>query len=190
LPVQAFLSLFLVLLAFFIVLAVVSQPEPARVVKAIASVRASFPSDLPLGSPTGEATNLFVETERQLPERIGRLVEADLPVGPPRRDAATGRIAVELPLEALFEGTALSRAGQAVLGRIAGFLASPPEATRLRVTGLVPDEGGASAARASRVARTLIDAGAPPAAVVVGVDRAGDRMVRLFFRLEQAEPPR
>ena len=37
LPVQAFLSLYLVLLAFFIVLASVSQPEAGRAVKAIAS---------------------------------------------------------------------------------------------------------------------------------------------------------
>ena len=70
LPVQAFLSLYLVLLAFFIVLASVSQPEASRAVKAIASVRASFPSDLPLGSPTGETTSLFVEAERAFPDRV------------------------------------------------------------------------------------------------------------------------
>src|SRR5262245_49493139 len=82
LPVQAFLNLYLVLLAFFIVLASVSQPETGRVVRAIASVRASFPSDLPLGSPTGETTSLFVEAERALPGRVGRLVEVDLPIAP------------------------------------------------------------------------------------------------------------
>ena len=89
LPVQAFLSLWLVLLAFFIVLATVSRPEAGRASQAIASVRAAFTSDVPLGSVTGEATSLFVEAERSLRDRVGRLLEADLPL-PSRRDAASG----------------------------------------------------------------------------------------------------
>ncbi len=186
LPVQAFLSLYLVLLAFFIVLASMSQPEAGRVVKAIASVRASFPSDLPLGSPTGEATNLFVETERSLPDRVGRLVEADLPIQPPRRDPSTGQIAAETPVEALFEGPAFSRAGQAFLRRAAAFLAAPPEGTRLVVTALVPDGDTLSAERATKIARALVDAGAPPDAVTVGIERNPARAARFFFGLKPA----
>lgn len=181
LPVQAFLSLYLVLLAFFIVLASVSQPEAGRAVKAIASLRASFPSDLPLGSTSGEATNLFVEAERGLPDRVGRLVEADLPVAPPRRDPSTGQIAAETPVEAMFEGAALSRAGQAFLRRAASFLASPPEGGRLFVTALVPDGDSLSAERAVRIARALIDDGAPADTVTVGVERNPARVARFFF---------
>lgn len=186
LPVQAFLSLYLVLLAFFIVLASVSQPEAGRAVKAIASVRASFPSDLPLGSPSGEATNLFVEAERALPDRVGRLVEADLPVQPPRRDPSTGQIAAETPIEALFEGASLSRAGQAFLRRTATFLAAPPEGTRLVVTALVPDGDTLSAERATRIAHALIDAGAPAEAITVGLERAQARAARFFFGVQPA----
>ncbi len=186
LPVQAFLSLYLVLLAFFIVLASVSQPEAGRAVKAIASVRASFPSDLPLGSPTGEATNLFVEAERALPDRVGRLVEADLPIQPPRRDPSTGEIATEAPVETLFEGAAVSRAGQAFLRRVATFLAAPPEETRLVVTALVPDGDTLSAERAARVARTLIDQGAPADVVTVGIERNPAKAARFFFGVKPA----
>jgi len=186
LPVQAFLSLYLVLLAFFIVLASVSQPEAGRAVQAIASVRASFPSDLPLGSPTGEATNLFVEAERALPDRVGRLVEADLPIQPPRRDPSTGEIATEAPVETLFEGAAVSRAGQAFLRRVATFLAAPPEGTRLVVNALVPDGDTLSAERAARVARTLIDQGAPADVVTVGIERNPGKSARFFFGVKPA----
>lgn len=188
LPVQAFLSLYLVLLAFFIVLASVSQPEAARAVKAIASVRASFPSDLPLGSPSGLETSLFVEADRALPDRVGRLVEADLAVAPPARDPSTGQIAIEVPAEAFFDGTGLARAGHGFLRRTAAFLASPPEGTRLVVTALVPDGDAASAERAARIARTLVDEGAPEAAVTVGIERNAARIVRFYFAVLAGRP--
>lgn len=189
LPVQAFLSLYLVLLAFFIVLASVSQPEASRAVKAIASVRASFPSDLPLGSATGEATSLFVEVDRALPDRVGRLIEADLPVTPPRRDPSTGQIVAQAPVETMFEGAALSRAGQAFLRRTATFLASPPEGAQLAITALVPAGDTISAERAARIARSLLDAGAPADAITVGVERNADRAARFFFALRPARTP-
>lgn len=189
LPVQALLSLFLVLLAFFIVLASVSQPEAGRAVRAIASVRASFPSDLPLGSPTGEATSLFVEAERSLPDRVGRLVEADLPVAPLRKDPSTGQIAAEAPVETLFDGTGLARPGHAFLRRMAAFLAIPPEGTRLVVTALVPDGDSQSAERAAQIARILIADGAPAATITVGVERNPARTVRFFFGLKPLASP-
>jgi hypothetical protein len=186
LPVQAFLSLFLVLLAFFIVLASVSQPEAGRVVKAITSVRASFPSDLPLGSSTGETTSLFVEADRSLPERVGRLVEADLPVAPVRRDPSTGQIAAEAPLAALFEDARLSVPGQAFIRRVASFLAAPPEGTLLVVTALVPNGDSLSAERATRIARSLVEEGAPAPTVTVGLERNPAGSVRFLFGLRPA----
>ena len=185
LPVQAFLSLFLVLLAFFIVLATASQPEASRAMKALASVRSSFPSDLPLGSPTGETTSLFVEVDRSLPGRVGRLVEADLPMAPPQRDPATGQIAAEVPLDRLFEQGGFSPPGRSFLRRVAGFLAAPPEGTRLTVTALVPDGDGLAAERAARIARGLLEDGAPPASVNVGIERRTGP-VRLLFALRSA----
>ena len=182
-PVQAFLSLWLVLLAFFIVLASVSQPEAGRAVKAIASIRASFPSDLPLGSPTDEATNLFVEAERTLPERVGRLGETDLPVAPLRRDPSTGQITTDMALDVLFDGTGVSRQGDALLRRMAALLAVPPEGTLLVVTALVADGDAASVDRAARIARALIDHGAPAAAITVGTERATTKAARFVFGL-------
>lgn len=185
-PIQAFLSLYLVLLAFFIVLASFSQPETGRVVKAIASVRASFPSDLPFGSATGEATNLFVEANRGLPERVGRLVEADLPIAPPRRDPSTGEIATEMPVSSLFAEAALSRPGEAFLHRVSSFLAAPPEGTVLVVTVLVPDGDALSVERATRIARRLIEGGAPGPTVTVGLERGSGSSVRFLFGLKPA----
>ena len=186
LPVQAFLSLWLVLLAFFIVLASVSQPEAGRAVQAIASVRASFPSDVPLGSPTGEATSLFVEAERTLPERVGRLVEANLPVAAPRRDPSTGQISTEMPLDILFSGTGFSRPGEALLRRMAAFLAAPPENTRVVVTALVAGTDGIAIDRAARIARALIEYGAPGAVVTAGTERATSQAARFAFGLRPA----
>jgi len=182
LPVQAFLSLFLVLLAFFIMLATASQPEASRAVKAIASVRATFPSDLPLGSPTNETTSLFVDADRALPGRVGRLVEADLPIAPPRRDPSTGQIAAEMPLDVLFGQDGLTAPGRAFLHRVAAFLAVPPEGARLVVTALVPDSDGLAVERATRIARSLLEDGAPPPSVTVGVERRTGP-VRLLFGL-------
>jgi hypothetical protein len=171
LPVQVFLSLYLVLLAFFIVLATVSRPETSRAVQAIASVRTSFPSDVPLGSVTGEATSLFVETERGLLDRVGRLVEADLPIAPIRRDPSAGQIVADIPLEMLFEGPAVAQAGRTLLGRAAALLASPPDGIAYGLTVTLPPDD-AAIVRAGRLARALLEAGAPPAAVRAGVEPA------------------
>jgi len=176
LPVQAFLSLFLVLLAFFIVLTSMSQPEASRAVKAIASVRATFPSDLVMGSVTGEETNLFVAVDRTLDGQVGRLLEADVPVAPPRRDPSSGAIGTEIPVGVLFEGAGLTRAGEAFVAKTATLVANPPEGYRLGVTALVPDDGeGLGARRAIRMARALIEAGAGEAAVTAGVMPAEGR---------------
>lgn len=187
LPVQAFLSLYLVLLAFFIVLASVSQQDTGRVVKAIASVRATFPSDLPLGSASGQGTSLFVEVERGLPDRVGRLVEADLPLTAPSKDAATGQVATEVKADVFFEGAGLTRPGEGLLRRIASFLAAPPDGARLVVTALVPDGDSQSADRAARIARTLIEDGAPADTITIGTDRTAGGSVRFFFAVRSAE---
>jgi len=174
LPVQAFLSLFLVLLAFFIVLTSMSQPEASRAVKAIASVRATFPSDLVMGSVTGEETNLFVAVDRTLDGRIGRLLEADVPIAPPRRDASSGAIGTEIPLELLFEGAGLTRVGEAFVARTAALVATPPDGYALEVTALVPDDDAPLALRrAARLARALIEAGTAEAAVTSGIVPVG-----------------
>lgn len=170
LPVQAFLSLFLVLLAFFIVLTSMSQPEAGRAVKAIASVRATFPSDLVMGSVTGEETNLFVAADRTLDGQVGRLLDADVPVAPPRRDPSSGAVGTEIPVDALFEGAGLTRVGEAFVAKAAALVANPPEGYALSVTALVPDGDDALATRrAIRLARALIEAGTAEAAVTAGV---------------------
>lgn len=170
LPVQAFLSLFLVLLAFFIVLTSMSQPEASRAVKALSSVRATFPSDLVMGSVTGEETNLFVAVDRSFDGRIGRLLEADVPIAPPRRDASSGAIGTEIPLDLLFEGAGLTRVGEAFVAKTAALVAAPPEGYAIEVTALVPDADQSLALRrAVRLARALIEAGTAEAAVTAGI---------------------
>src|SRR5438552_1641618 len=103
LPVQAFLCLYLVLIAFFVLLTAMSSFQPARTADALQSLKASFPSALSFGVPQDHTTTLFVEAQRSYADQIGRLLAANLPNATIDHPARGNQIEASVPLAALFQ---------------------------------------------------------------------------------------
>ncbi|MBI1778641.1 MAG: hypothetical protein HYR63_25145 [Proteobacteria bacterium] len=199
LPVRAFLSLYLVLIAFFILLTAVSSFNGSKAEQAMASVRAAFPSKLGFGVPEDHTTSLFVEAQRSYAEQVGRLLAAALPTASLERPQRGNQIEASVPLEVLFQpGSAeITGAADGLLQQLVPILAAKSEAGTLSLEWLLPDPGAGTEpasrlmlGRASTLARRLVALGAPQPAIAVGLDpKAGDR-ARLLFYARPADAPR
>src|SRR5262249_381957 len=151
---------------------------------------------LSFGVPVEHQTSLFVEAKRSFADRIGRLLAANLPGAqidrPPRGDQIEARVS----LASLFKANVADLAPTAdkALGELGPVIALPNEAGIFSVECLLPAPGGRGSeaehlaiARASALARRLIELGAPPPSVSVGLDaREGDQ-VRLLFYVRPAD---
>jgi hypothetical protein len=199
LPVQAFLGLYLVLIAFFIMLTAMSTFQPARTADALASLKSVFPSALSFGVPEEHQTSLFVEARRSYADRVGRLLAASLPEALVDRPGRGDQIEARVALASLFKASSADpvAAADKALAGLALVLAQPGEAGVFSVECLLPAPGarGSEAerlalARASSLARRLIQLGAPPASVAVGLDAKPGEQVRLLFYVRPADAPR
>jgi hypothetical protein len=199
LPVQAFLSLYLVLIAFFILLTAMSSFTPNKAREALASVRAAFPSALAFGVPQDHTTTQFVEAERSYAEQVGRLLVAAFPEAALDRPARGTQIEATVPVASLFKAgsSELTPAADKVLKPLAQLLSAGSEAGVLSVECLLPGPAAMavpverlSLARASAMARRLIGFGAPPAAIAAGLDGGDGERARLLFYVRPADAPR
>jgi len=174
--VGLFVSLYLILVAFFIVMNEVSNQETARAVAAMESLDDAFERPYPVPAltpglappashPTGDEAFLV---------EAGELVASIL--GPPENVGAEGgnRRILELDTHALFfdDAPRLSAQAQRFFDALADVLAEAPAGIRREAVflfGRAGDEGGFAVARADRLARAMAEAGAPPAAIGVGL---------------------
>ena len=169
------LSLYLVILAFFLVLITISHQQEARIFATVGSLGATFRAD----------TRPLVTAPIADPDILARTVEeAVLETLPDVAFAADrqGRVlAVHLPLDALFlpgrpEPSAERRA---LVAALAAILADPSAAWGLETVLVLPraGQGGAAErlaiARAGALARALVIAGAPARLVAAGFERTG-----------------
>jgi hypothetical protein len=199
LPVQAFLSLYLVLIAFFILLTAMSSFQPAKTADALQSLKSAFPSALSFGVPQDHTTTLFVEAQRSYADQIGRLLAASLPNAAIDRPARGNQLEAMVPVASLFQpGSAeIDGAADKLLSGLVPVLRAASEAGLLSLECLLPGSGEGNGAgerlavsRASAIARRLIQLGAPPQAIAVGLDGKDGDQARLLFYLRPADAPR
>lgn len=199
------LSVYLLLLAFFILLNNVASVETARSKAVAGSLRSTFASD---GRPTDHPARLTsalgtVLADAALEERLGALVRTELDFAELRVIEPGRTLELSLNERALFrgDGIAIDPLRRPFVERIAGVVATPPVGVRydtdiLLAGELLPSRGGAGdavdepAARAAFLAAVLIGAGAPAGAIAVGVESGREGWLRMLFNVRPRIEPR
>ena len=187
-----YLSLFLLLLAFFIVLNAISVDSVRRARAVLKSVEQSFTIDPRLlfgRDPVGSRSGTVLAVQRL--ETLGDLFSMAIAVEKVEVVAPGRLLEVRLPADALFmPGTArlrLDRTG--LLDRVAEALLQPLPGERVEVEFLValspdvPSQPPGPIERAGALARDLVARGAPAAAVSIGIERGAPGAARFVFSI-------
>ncbi|GEO81930.1 hypothetical protein [Pararhodospirillum oryzae] len=192
-----FLSLYLVLLAFFIALVSLAPPESERIHAVVTSLTETFsgPGTIRPPDPYPSQSGRVVAPARQVTAEIGSLFQAEIPAAQvSEREGGTVLVAT-FTAEALFlPGTATLRPGrEALFDRVIAALASPPAgqaramdialSTGGATDAALPEAGSLERSRAVALARLAYRRGAPPDSLSVGLSPGPLDRVTLTFRL-------
>lgn len=192
------LSLFLLLLVFFIVLNAQTVRRPERTGAVLASVERSFP-DFAIDprlrdgtDPVASRSGTVFAAERL--HEMGELFATAIAVARVESVEPGRLLEVRLPADALFlPGSATLRPDrQGLIDRIALALRAERPGERMELDALLAiDEGAPSqppgpVQRAGALARALTGDGAPAGSVTVGVERGAAGSVRFLFSLRAA----
>lgn len=205
-----FLSLSLLLLAFFIVLNALSTTEAGRIHAVMGSLSRTFSDGtLDRGTAFTGDTGSVVGAARPFETELAEMVATAVPAATVRQTAAGSLTEVTMRADALFEvsGPALRAPRRALLDRLVAALSAAPPGVALAMEftlgtdydsssgrrqgsdpdGLAPVD--LQRARAASMAEALLARGMPPAAFAVGLEHGLGEQARLRFRvLDMAAP--
>lgn len=199
------LSLFLLLLVFFILLNAQSVQTTHRVKAVMGSLERSFPAffidpRLREGTePVASRAGTVFAVERL--ESVGTLFATAVAVAKVESVTPGRLLEVRLPADDLFlPGTAELRPDrQGLIDRVAESLRESRAGERMELDALLaiaptagPSHAPGPVARAGALARLLVADGAPADAVTIGIERGEPGAVRLLFslRMTDAKPAR
>lgn len=187
-----FLSLFLLLLAFFILLNTLSTIEPGRSNRVLESVQRAFPSayraELGDGILEGDPGQVIGEATRN---SIGEIFRQVLPVARVTVEPDGNPIYVEAPVARVYASRTggLTPVGERLATRLAALLADPPAGSVLELDVLfaaaAADRGAARAERARAVSDLVDDMigfGIEPSLMAAGLEPGQSDTVRFVFR--------
>ena len=197
------LSLYLIILAFFILMNAISRPEGVRakgVLDSIGSTFKSFPLtfvsslEMAVGGAGFDAAPGFEESIREL-------FETSFPLVRITPSPAFNQIEVVVPLESLFApGEAeIQGKNEPVLDRLAKILGRRTPGVRLEIEVLIspppvdaeaPHSGTALMVdRAGALARELAARGVPAARISAGIEQREPDSLRILFVVRQTDEP-
>lgn len=192
-----FLSLFLLLLALFILLNALSTIEPGRSNRVLESVQRAFPAAFRAkfgdGVLEGDPGQVIGEATRA---RIGSIFRDVLPVAQVTVEPDGNPIYASAPVARIHAAAAggLTPAGERLAERLAPILGSPPAGSVLELDILfslpAATRGAARTARAgavSDVAERFGRLGIDPALIAAGLEPGETDTVRFVFRTRPAE---
>ena len=206
--IMASLSLYLIILAFFIMMTTFSQPEGSRTQGVIASISSSF-KDFP------KTTLIALETADQgageeaapgFEKSIEELFETAFPLAEVEISETFERIEVILPIDEMFApgGTGIQGRHAPLLDRLADLLAyeitgqiheveallSPPAPSNADAADGAAVDGDAllTVDRAGALARELTARGVSAAAIAIGIEQRDPGTLRLLFASRTIEP--
>jgi hypothetical protein len=192
-----FLSLFLILLAFFLVLVSHSQAEQSRVAAALGSVGRALRGgpDIAFGFAGAADPEAAAEAAGRFQARVKQGFVGDLPELAFVAAADGTVLQVPVPLGRLFAGDRLLAEREPLLGAIAGALKTAEGGVRHQVEVALPAEPASRAlaiARAGALARDLEARGVDGAAIAVGIDAtvATDTALLTFASRPERPPGR
>lgn len=206
--IMASLSLYLIILAFFIMMTTISQREGSRTQGVIASISSSF-KDFP------KTTLIALETADQgageeaapgFEKSIEELFETAFPLAEVEISETFERIEVILPLDEMFAPGGIGIQGRhaPLLDRLADLLAyemtgqiheveallSPPAPSNADAADGDAVDGDAllTVDRAGALARELTARGVSAAAIAIGIEQRDPGTLRLLFASRTIEP--
>ena len=197
------LSVFVLLLAFFILLSSISTFQQQKAGAVIGSLRDSFAAGR-LGEGTGDAAERAeaLREARAEVEAIGRLFAADLAVAEIEASGDGSGMVVTVPDSELFAEGAMRRDRAELLDRAAAALVPRKAGIQVRLeflSGYADGSGpetldGMSAdprlvSRAGLMARTLLLRGADPAYLTVGIEKRQAGWSRFLFTVRDPAAP-
>lgn len=193
-----FISLYVILLAFFIVMNAISNQETARAVAVLESVERAFerpfpplartPGLVPPAPHRALDSSFLVDAGELVSPLVGRV--PDFP------ERGGNQFSIELDAHRLFfeNDARLSEQAERFLDSLASLLSGAPAEVRreaLFLLGTRGSEGGLALARADRLGRALQAAGAPPGSIGVGLESdVRARTVRIRFRAQPIDRDR
>ena len=183
------LSVYLLLLAFFVVLVSISHVELARTRAVSGSLNETFAAD---GRPA-KRSELFTSNAGNAPSdaallsRIGDLIRTELAFAE-IREVESGRImAVTLPVDSIFvpRREAIDPLRRALIERVARSLAAPLPGVRYDVDILVGagDTAPLAVGRSAYLASVFVAADAPRRSVAAGIEPGSPGTLRLVFHV-------
>lgn len=182
------LALFILLLAFFILLNSMSTFRDEKVGQVLESVDDAFAATTLRGGPSGDIDRPGIIAQAATAVRqLGDQVLADIPLAKleTRTTPDGDRLILTVPEAELFQaGTGSLRDDRVgLLHRVADVLTPRAGGIQVRAEALFAGAGGADAvARAGALARGLVHTGAPAAALTIGIEDGGAAgTVRLLF---------
>lgn len=183
------LSLYLLLLAFFVLLNSLSAPEQDRLRAVKGSLSETFAAT---GTPARETRQLTsslgnVIADAGLLDRIGTLVRTELAFATIRNVMPGRLMEVSMPTHELFRGAKVSidPLYRPTLEAMVEAMRKPEQGVRYEIEILVGTDGDEvlSGARSAYLATVFTAAGAPRRGVAAGVEHGSPGIVRLRFRV-------
>ncbi len=183
------LSLYLLLLAFFVLLNSLSAPEQSRLRAVKGSLSETFAAS---GAPARESRQLAssmgnIVANAGFLDRIGSLVRTELDFAK-IREVTPGRLMeVSMPTHELFRGAtvAIDPLYRSTIEAMAAALRQPRQGVRYEIEILVGKDGDQSlpGARSAYLATVFTAAGAPRRGVAAGVEYGSPGVITLRFRV-------
>ena len=195
------LSLYLLLLAFFVILFNISKVEEFRTAIVADSLNSTFANR---GQPTATPTPLIsaqgrIITDYAFQRRIGQLIAAEIPLAEVTEIKPGSVLEARVPVDVLFEDDDVAPARLNWTTRLADALDGAPSGMRYDVDLMVGIAADANAdadgshralalVRAGRLAARLVAAGAPSGHVAAGLERGDPKWARLVFYVRGGIP--
>lgn len=178
-----YLSLFLILAAFFLLLNSMSQRQPARTDAAVAGVARAF-------AGTARATPPMPRDAAGIAwaEATGRGIAEQLPLGTTSIATHERGARLVLPVDALFhaDSAAVRQDRIGLIDRLADQMNHPPPGSRPSIELRLGAADRGAAPRAEALARALIGRGVATDAMTVGVAAGGRHTIELLIATRPA----
>ncbi len=197
--VALFLSLYLVLLAFFILLVALSDGVSRKSREILDGLNAQF-ANAETGSPTRFVSDLgSVVSPAEFMDRVSGVYEAAIPAARVKVLSPGRLMELDVHVDSLFDhDTEILRPAQRrAFAELVAALSSPPPGLRYVVEAsfgvadpenLMPVADSRAMRRAAIVARAFTEEGAPPGSVVAALEPGDPLQVRLIFRVQSLAP--
>ena len=198
-----FLGLYLLLLAFFILLTTISTFEETKTKAVLESLNSTFASEiLPTTSPAEFTSRVGAVMEQDFLKEVAVVFETAIPVARVETLKPGQLMRITFPVDDLFQPDAVTFRPErkALLDRIAVALGSRPPGQRFDLEfqigsrWLTPEalarRQPLEVARVGEFARHLIARGGPPENIVVGLNQGGPPEASLLFRVRRLDEAR